>query len=96
MRHRHLLPADEFPVELALLGDPELLALYGRAIRQLERESIQFGATDPETEFRLEELRVELDRRDSRDALTASKRRIRGLNGKAGSEPPDSLYGGDA
>ena len=95
MRHRHLPPADEFPVELALLGDPELLALYGRAMRQLERESVQFGAADPETEFRLEELRVELDRRDSRDALRASKRRIRGLYSGNGSEPPDSLYGGD-
>lgn len=81
-------------MDLAPLGDPELLALYGRAMRQLERESIQFGAADPETEFRLEELRVELDRRDSRDALQASKRRVRGLYGKPGGEPPDSLYDG--
>jgi hypothetical protein len=94
MRHRHLPPADEFPLELAALPDAELLALYGRAVRQLERESIQFGSAEPETEFRLEELRVELDRRDSRDALKASKQRIRGLYGESGGEPPDSLYGG--
>jgi hypothetical protein len=53
-----------------------LLTLYGRAVRQMEREIVQFGQLAHETEFRVEELRLEIQRRDNRDALRASRGRL--------------------
>jgi len=77
MNHsRHLAPADEFPRDLSTVGDRKLLTLYGRAVRQMEREIIQFGRLAHETEFRVEELRLELQHRDNRDAVRASQTRL--------------------
>jgi hypothetical protein len=76
MNHsRHLAPAEAFPWDLSTVGDRELLTLYGRAVRQMEREIVQFGQLAHETEFRVEELRLEIQQRDNRDALRASRGR---------------------
>ncbi|MGM0928882.1 MAG: hypothetical protein ACQEXN_04125 [Actinomycetota bacterium] len=76
MNHsRHLAPAEKFPRDLSTIDDRELLSLYGRAVRQMDRETMQFGQLAHETEFRVEELRLELQHRDDRDATRASRAR---------------------
>jgi hypothetical protein len=61
----YLSPEDPFPAELKDLPDTRLHILNSLVHRQVEREYLDSGGLNPETEFRLDELRVELDRRAS-------------------------------
>lgn len=59
-----LAPTDQFPSELADLDLLTVLALHGRACRQLEREYLTNpDGADPATLDRVEELTDELDER---------------------------------
>lgn len=59
-----LTPEEPFPEDLALLDDTALEVLNSRLHRQRDAEYLN---VDPqlETEIRLEEVTVELDRRDA-------------------------------
>ncbi|HEX2247483.1 MAG TPA: hypothetical protein VHH13_08035 [Arthrobacter sp.] len=71
MAPKRLLPPEEgFPQDLSKVSDPELEILNSRILRQVEREYLQLGSPDPETEFRSDELRVELDARDAKDEVS--------------------------
>ncbi|MGF9663594.1 hypothetical protein AAIH25_17190 [Arthrobacter crystallopoietes] len=60
-----LSPEDPFPADVQNLPDARLHVLNSLVHRQLEREYVEAGGPNPETEFRLEELRIELDRREA-------------------------------
>lgn len=60
-----LSPEDPFPADVQALPDARLHVLNSLVHRQIEREYIGASGPNPETEFRLEELRMELDRRES-------------------------------
>ena len=62
----HLTPADKFPADLSDIPDEELQVLDSKVQRQLDRETVDDGEADPETEFRHYELDEEFDDRDSR------------------------------
>ncbi len=71
MAPKRLLPPEEgFPQDLSKVPDTELEILNSRILRQVEREYLQLGLPDPETEFRSEELRIELDARDAKDSVS--------------------------
>ncbi|MHA7294368.1 hypothetical protein [Arthrobacter sp. HLT1-21] len=63
-----ITPNDPFPENLNALDDTTLEVLYARVRRELDAEQLD---CDPqlETEDRLEELRAELDRRETNTAL---------------------------
>ncbi|MDQ0145554.1 hypothetical protein [Pseudarthrobacter niigatensis] len=59
----HLTPADPFPADLSVIPDEKLQVLDSQVQRQLDREIVDDGETDPETEFRHYELDEEFDER---------------------------------
>lgn len=60
----YLTPVDHFPDTLSDLDLPTVLALHGRACRQLEREYLDSpDGANPATLDRLEALNEELDER---------------------------------
>jgi hypothetical protein len=61
----YLSPEDPFPADVQALPDARLHVLNSLLHRQLAREYVEACGPNPETEFRLEELRIELDRRES-------------------------------
>jgi hypothetical protein len=65
-----LSPADPFPADLSVLSDADVEVLNSKVQRQLGYEFVSDGLSNPETEFRAEELTEELDRRDT-GTLTA-------------------------
>lgn len=56
-------PEEPFPEDLTTLNDTELEVLNSRIHRELEAEYAG-GLPDPETEARLEEVNLELNRRE--------------------------------
>lgn len=60
----HLTPEENFPQDLAKVGDQELQVLDSQIQRQLDLEVVTAGETDPETEFRHDELDEEFRSRD--------------------------------
>ncbi|MBG6215624.1 hypothetical protein IWX75_000061 [Arthrobacter sp. CAN_A6] len=63
-----LTPAEPFPDDLAPLEVWEVEVLNSKVHRELDYEYAHAGGPAMETEFRHEELRDELDRRDDSDA----------------------------
>lgn len=62
----HLTPEDNFPEDLAGVGDRQLQVLDSQVQRQLDFEVIAEGEPNPETEFRHYELDEEFGNRDGR------------------------------
>ncbi|MBG6189129.1 hypothetical protein IWX64_000049 [Arthrobacter sp. CAN_A212] len=62
-----LSPEQPFPVDLAPLEDSQVEILNSKIHRQLDREYTVDHEPDPETEFRHEELKAELDFRAAED-----------------------------
>ena len=62
----HLTPEDEFPEDLAKVGDKELQVLDSQVQRQLDYEVVTAGEPHPETEFRHFELDDEFQTRETR------------------------------
>jgi len=62
----HLTPEDNFPEDLAGVGDRQLQDLDSQVQRQLDFEVIAEGEPNPETELRHYELDDEFGNRDSR------------------------------
>lgn len=60
--HR-ISPEDPFPDDLTVLDDTAVEVLNSRVHRELEAEYAE-GFPDPETEARLEEVNLELNRRE--------------------------------
>ena len=90
MAPKRLLPPEEgFPQDLSKVPDTELEILNSRILRQVEREYLQLGSPDPETEFRSEELRVELDAHHRRSAASeeATRRQISSRGSRRFSQP---------
>ncbi|WP_323959724.1 hypothetical protein GC088_14505 [Arthrobacter sp. JZ12] len=56
-------PEEPFPEDLTALNDTEVEILNSRIHRELEAEYAD-GLPDPETEARLEEVNLELNRRE--------------------------------
>lgn len=56
-------PEDPFPEDLTVLDDIAVEVLNSRVHRELEAEYAQ-GLPEPETEARLEEINLELNRRE--------------------------------
>ncbi len=73
-----LAPEDSFPDELHSLGDEAVEVLNSKVHRQLDAEYVDSGEPHPETEFRLDELTEELDRRDD-DAASGLVNQVRRL-----------------
>ncbi|MBG6185255.1 hypothetical protein IWX65_003234 [Arthrobacter sp. CAN_A214] len=63
-----LTPAEPFPDDLAPLEVREVEVLNSKVLRELDYEYANDGVPAMETEFRHEELRDELDRRDDGNA----------------------------
>ncbi|HEY1156268.1 MAG: hypothetical protein HOQ06_01680 [Pseudarthrobacter sp.] len=61
----HLTPTEPFPEDLSGVPDEELQVLDSQVQRQLDREIVREGETDPETEFRHYELDEEFEQRDT-------------------------------
>ncbi|MBT2550550.1 hypothetical protein [Arthrobacter sp. ISL-65] len=61
----HLTPADPFPEELTAIPNEKLQVLDSQVQRQLDREIVLDGETDPETEFRHYELDDEFESRET-------------------------------
>ena len=66
-------PAMQFPEDLAVLGDQALHVLHSRLRRQIDAE-YAVGDLSWDTEMRLDEVREELDRRESGAELGAQWR----------------------
>lgn len=56
-------PEDPFPEDLTVLDDTQVEVLNSRVHRELEAEYAE-GFPEPETEARLEEVNLELNRRE--------------------------------
>lgn len=63
-----LSPEQSFPADLAPLEDSQVEILNSKVNRQLDLEYIEDQEVDPETEFRHEELKAELDYRAAEDS----------------------------
>ncbi|MHA7263567.1 hypothetical protein ACX80W_10240 [Arthrobacter sp. TMN-37] len=59
-----LTPEEPFPEDLTELKDESVEVLHSKIHREIDAEYDELGELVPETEFRLEELTEELDRRD--------------------------------
>lgn len=59
-----ITPADSFPEDLTELKDEKLQVLDSQVQRQIDHEIITDGASDPETEFRHEEMDTEFENRE--------------------------------
>ncbi|WP_233091291.1 hypothetical protein [Arthrobacter sp. MSA 4-2] len=59
-----LTPEEPFPEDLTELRDESVEVLHSKIHREIDAEYDELGELVPETEFRLEELTEELDRRD--------------------------------
>lgn len=66
-----LTPSEPFPEDLTSLDLPEVEVLNSKIERELTHEYVHAGESDPETEFRHEEVTEELDRRDALEVGTA-------------------------
>jgi hypothetical protein len=64
-----LPPHAPFPMDLTTLSDTRLHVLNSLLHRQLDLEYQRAGSPDRETEFRVDEIRQELDRRDANELL---------------------------
>jgi hypothetical protein len=62
----HLTPEENFPLNLAEVGDRQLQVLDSQVQRQLDFEVVAEGEPNPETEFRHFELDEEFENRDRR------------------------------
>lgn len=62
----HCTPANPFSADLSVMPDEKLQVLDTQVQRQLDREIVDVGETDPETEFRHYELDEEFDERGKR------------------------------
>jgi hypothetical protein len=69
MTARSLPPDAPFPADLTKLSDLRLHVLNSLLHRRLDLEYQRAGSPDPETEFRVDEIRQELDRRDADELL---------------------------
>lgn len=65
----HLTPEEAFPKDLSKVQDSELQVLDSRIQRQSDREIVDDGEVNPETEFRHYELDEEFNDRDKRKPL---------------------------
>ncbi len=63
MESSRLSPEEYFPEDLALLSDEEVSVINSRLHRQSDHEYRE-GYSEPETEFRLEEVRLDIDSRE--------------------------------
>jgi hypothetical protein len=57
-------PEEEFPENLEDLQDEDVEILNSKVHRQLDKEYVDEGGPDPETDARKDELNAELDDRD--------------------------------
>jgi hypothetical protein len=64
-----LTPEEPFPEDLTQLRDESVEILHSKVHREIDAEYNELGEVVPETEFRLEELTEELDRRDEEAEL---------------------------
>lgn len=62
----HLTPEDDFPQDLTEVGDRQLQVLDSQVQRQLDYEVISEGESNPETEFRHDEIDEEFGNRERR------------------------------
>jgi hypothetical protein len=69
-------PEEEFPEELNTLQDEDVEVLNSRVHRQLDKEYVEEGGPDPETDARKAELNEELDRRDNEGAASGRESAI--------------------
>lgn len=60
-----ITPAEPFPEDLEALKDEKLQVLDSQVQRQLDHEIITEGESDPETEFRHQELDMEFEHREN-------------------------------
>ncbi len=65
-----IAPDDEFPAELGDLQDEDVEVLNSKVHRQLDKEYVEEGGPNPETDARKDELDDELDSRDEEKAGT--------------------------
>jgi hypothetical protein len=63
-KNSRLTPEEPFPEDLTGLRDEAVEVLHSKIHREIDAEYDELGELVPETEFRLEELTEELDRRD--------------------------------
>ena len=63
-KNSRLTPEEPFPEDLTGLRDEAVEVLHSKVHREIDAEYDELGELVPETEFRLEELTEELDRRD--------------------------------
>ncbi len=61
-------PEEEFPEDLGDLQDEDVEVLNSKVHRQLDKEYVEEGGPDPETDARKDELDAELDTRDEEKA----------------------------
>jgi septation ring formation regulator EzrA len=66
-----LTPEQPFPEDLTELKDEHVEVLNSKIHREVDAEYDELGEVLPETEFRLEELTEELDRRDDGQAASS-------------------------
>lgn len=88
-----LAPSDPFPEDLTSLDLPEVEVLNSRIQRELSHEYVHEGETDPETEFRNEELTDELDRRDAQDDAVPLAHALQALDSDHGATFPPGGFG---
>ncbi|NOJ60294.1 hypothetical protein [Arthrobacter sp. 260] len=69
-------PAEPFPKNLRELDDQALHVLNSKLHRELDAE-YRRGAAEPETEFRSEEVNLELDWRESQSTISDRNARLR-------------------
>jgi septation ring formation regulator EzrA len=67
-KNSRLTPEESFPEDLTALRDEAVEVLHSKIHREIDAEYDELGELVPETEFRLEELTEELDRRDDEQA----------------------------
>jgi hypothetical protein len=67
-KNSRLTPEEPFPEDLTGLRDEAVEVLHSKIHREIDAEYDELGEIVPETEFRLEELTEELDRRDDEQA----------------------------
>lgn len=74
MGSSRLRPEEDFPEDLEVLEDTTVEVINSKLHRQ-SAEEYREGSSEPETEFRLEEVRHELDDRDAGGTDGASENR---------------------
>lgn len=66
MKSSRLSPEENFPEDLTILSDEEVSVINSKLHRQSDHEYGQ-GYSEPETEFRLEEVRLNIDSREDHE-----------------------------